>query len=1556
MHEHFARHAATNSSTRAIVFAELRSTVYDIVSQLSDVSGVLAHEFVGQAGSSSSKSTFCDTGEGMGVEAGSQPMSLLNVNRLKVLNGGSLSGPGAMTTGIGGLNQQEQAHIIQMFHEGKLNVLVATCIAEEGLDIGDVDMIVLFDSVASPTRLVQRMGRTGRKRSGRVIMLTSNENNNRDDEKISKCNASSAAINAALYNPSTKFRLYKQNQRLFPDHIRPTLVMKEVGPRTIASDYEGGNTNSDSNSGHNATSNTRGNACTDVGRLLQVSSNVRKKNEAVNSNTNVASFTSRAQTYLKPCKTPSPSPMSYQQPKVAYEYLADSLSKAPSRVHSSVPSEWNQTAAGNKKPSGPIVFDETTLHLLDCDGDAKDSYELGLSRGTESGANGNDGKVAVPGTGAFVPKSGIPVISLYDDDSDNESCVKDALVPMESQGNPKVESGRHSLDSMKALCKASGTAVSAQCLLCGMDYNVITGISSADGTDGYETRACADCNIVLRMSVEDTEPPQSSNSNPSHSVVDKGGSLGNASECSNPTRSVHTPPTEGSLGVQCTSHTSPRAKAYAQSEDVTELIEEAVCSGNSHYYSHYHNVAYDTLCKLNFDSKKQTNDGDSVSNCLYTVDDHQVVSDCDGKASLQTHASSPACLSLKHSSEAFSPVIVPSHLHSNSADKLHSDTALPYALPVLNQKLSPRTTMPFLAAPKGFLDLSDTESECESDSEVSCQCSDEEILLDVRQIHSGSELFNVSSGRENEASGSSVPFLDAQGGSNQTSTSVSSPCLDSGFGGKSIGGFLEAPGLHRAAHSGSQCGGTSSPVSGGLGNPGTSHGSPVLSNPESPTSPSTDYVKSIISEVNPVESNEGDGNEDIWGFDVVDNGYTHKDCPSPEPARRPKKTKKVPLQVSKREKSENRGTVVGNMLSKHRVVHVSPGASCKSKQITSFFSKAAPSTINDTRSSSLLLESPSAEGDAVHSSSLLAPRGSSLSGSPQIDEVDLVYADMSQISIVDSQPELDLVAGSGISAINSDTFVYTGSESAVDKSKCTSTLPNAYNADVNSTTNSSVMYVSRSPPCGRATDCIQESVLSDREISCISASSPSKRSNHISFVTNASECASTDDTRCCICGESSNILPKDCMIFCEGPCQACVHVSCYLGEPFLECREKMKKLLALDFYCDGCKAKNSNNSMSSSDPKCGLCNVGSGLLKYNPSGFYFHPVCVLFTPELTVDVRNMQLNNIHSVDPYRNQLICYLCKGKGGACVQCAHKDCVVACHPYCSYCCHRQMVIRYEEKECEFGTCRDESVDMLYEMYCNKHWTMVSGEKENIVSCTLEEYMPSGTDDEGQVGRGEEMENGDDNAVVDDEDLVLQNTQHESLVGCAGINRLSRLKKKSDAKRVRAPQPSILPSAGRHQIPSVLRDLQREGLEELRRCVEKFSKKTRIRPILIDHEASESDDGGFVESKAVKTKSGSESDSESDVSDDDEYEASFINDGAYTPYKCRDSIDGGSQSQSASKSKKKKRRKNDAAYEERVMYFNLNKQFDMTQGPETPVSTYRRPLQDLLRNKRMCE
>lgn len=73
--------------------------------------------------------------------------------------------------GTAGMNQKTQSEVVKQFQDGTYNTLVATCVGEEGLDIGEVDLIICYDSSNSPIRMLQRMGRTGRKRAGNIVLL-----------------------------------------------------------------------------------------------------------------------------------------------------------------------------------------------------------------------------------------------------------------------------------------------------------------------------------------------------------------------------------------------------------------------------------------------------------------------------------------------------------------------------------------------------------------------------------------------------------------------------------------------------------------------------------------------------------------------------------------------------------------------------------------------------------------------------------------------------------------------------------------------------------------------------------------------------------------------------------------------------------------------------------------------------------------------------------------------------------------------------------------------------------------------------------------------------------------------------------------------------------------------------------------------------------------------------------------------------------------------------------------------------------------------------------------
>lgn len=141
-----------SQSSRVIIFAKYREIADEIFRTISDIPECRPHIFIGQA-SKVDKSDIFDA----------EPSDQSSGHKR-------------------GMTQKEQQEVIAAFTKGTYNVLVATSIGEEGLDIGEVDVIICYDSSASPIRVLQRMGRTGRKRNGRVYMLLT-ESEERNFEK-----------------------------------------------------------------------------------------------------------------------------------------------------------------------------------------------------------------------------------------------------------------------------------------------------------------------------------------------------------------------------------------------------------------------------------------------------------------------------------------------------------------------------------------------------------------------------------------------------------------------------------------------------------------------------------------------------------------------------------------------------------------------------------------------------------------------------------------------------------------------------------------------------------------------------------------------------------------------------------------------------------------------------------------------------------------------------------------------------------------------------------------------------------------------------------------------------------------------------------------------------------------------------------------------------------------------------------------------------------------------------------------------------------------------------
>jgi Fanconi anemia group M protein len=75
------------------------------------------------------------------------------------------------TDGSEGMTQTQQAETLGRFRGGEFEVLVSTSVAEEGLDVPEVDLVLFYEPVPTAIRSIQRKGRTGRQTEGKVTVL-----------------------------------------------------------------------------------------------------------------------------------------------------------------------------------------------------------------------------------------------------------------------------------------------------------------------------------------------------------------------------------------------------------------------------------------------------------------------------------------------------------------------------------------------------------------------------------------------------------------------------------------------------------------------------------------------------------------------------------------------------------------------------------------------------------------------------------------------------------------------------------------------------------------------------------------------------------------------------------------------------------------------------------------------------------------------------------------------------------------------------------------------------------------------------------------------------------------------------------------------------------------------------------------------------------------------------------------------------------------------------------------------------------------------------------------
>ncbi|KAK4499186.1 hypothetical protein PRZ48_009699 [Zasmidium cellare] len=131
----------------------------------------------------------------------------------------------AASKGQEGMDQKKQNAVIQDFKTGKYNTLIATSIGEEGLDIGTVDLIVCYDASSSPIRMLQRIGRTGRKRVGRVCLLLMKD---KEEADYAKAQDNYLYIQKTIADASKYSYRDDQSPRILPKEVKPIADKRPV--------------------------------------------------------------------------------------------------------------------------------------------------------------------------------------------------------------------------------------------------------------------------------------------------------------------------------------------------------------------------------------------------------------------------------------------------------------------------------------------------------------------------------------------------------------------------------------------------------------------------------------------------------------------------------------------------------------------------------------------------------------------------------------------------------------------------------------------------------------------------------------------------------------------------------------------------------------------------------------------------------------------------------------------------------------------------------------------------------------------------------------------------------------------------------------------------------------------------------------------------------------------------------------------------------------------------------------------------------------------------------
>lgn len=141
------------------------------------------------------------------------------------------------------------------------------------------------------------------------------------------------------------------------------------------------------------------------------------------------------------------------------------------------------------------------------------------------------------------------------------------------------------------------------------------------------------------------------------------------------------------------------------------------------------------------------------------------------------------------------------------------------------------------------------------------------------------------------------------------------------------------------------------------------------------------------------------------------------------------------------------------------------------------------------------------------------------------------------------------------------------------------------------------------------------------------------------------------EQRCAVCNdlECDN---ANAIVFCDG-CNIAVHQECY-GIAFIP---------EGHWYCRRCMV---SRGMPVS---CTFCPSKTGAFKQLDNGLWSHVVCALWISEVYfANPTYMEpIEGVDHIPKNRWKLLCYICKQRIGACIQCSNRNCFLAYHVTCA-------------------------------------------------------------------------------------------------------------------------------------------------------------------------------------------------------------------------------------------------------------------------------------------------